>query len=124
MKRVLIFLLFVLTASVLAKDSRINQLFWRKFTPRAMSSTTEAPGEFQKNMNMTNAKEVMDVLNTLVKVQRDQANIINVRDAQSEEFEKKVMNFMDQTTDVLQKLDKKIKMLQRIFHKIASDIEE
>ena len=43
-----------------------------------MSSTTEAPGEFQKNMNMTNAKEVMDVLNTLVKVQRDQGKIFNV----------------------------------------------
>ncbi|EGT54883.1 hypothetical protein CAEBREN_07299 [Caenorhabditis brenneri] len=66
----------------------------------------------------------MDTLVSLAKVQRDQAETFRMWAAQFQTFKNNVMKFMDQTSDVLQKNEKKITTLQRVVRKIASDMDE
>ncbi|EFO96757.1 hypothetical protein CRE_17228 [Caenorhabditis remanei] len=131
MNKTFVFLLFVIVASVLAQD-RPSRLHRERVRSQSSGSTTEAPEEHHEehheevevNKSTDKVMGSMDTLSALARVQRDQAETFRLWASQFEVFKNNVMKFMEQTTDVLQKQDKKIKTLQRVVRKIASDIDE
>ncbi|CAP28011.1 Protein CBG08118 [Caenorhabditis briggsae] len=145
MNKSLLVICFVIVAVALAQDSsRKSRLFEERI--RTQDRTTAAPatvdhpehpeeGHYEpenKKPDHTESPKTldsgvigsMDTLKSLARVQRDQAETFRLWASQFQVFKTDVMAFMEQTSNVLQKNDKKIKTLQRVVRKIATDIDE
>lgn len=136
MNKSLILLLVVVIAAALAQDSRPSRIFRERV--RSQDATAATPPASEEDHHddeeededhrpvKTNGGVMgsMDTIAALAKVQRDQAESFHLWSSQFNVFKKDVMKFMEQTSDVLQKNDKKIKTLQRVVRKIANDIDE
>ncbi|CAO4382874.1 unnamed protein product [Caenorhabditis nigoni] len=136
---------FVIVVVALAQDpSRQSRLFKERI--RTQDRTTAAPATEDhlehseedhnepenKKPDLTESSKTLDsgvigsidTLKSLARVQRDQAETFRLWASQFQVFKTDVMTFMEQTSNVLQKNDKKIKTLQRVVRKIATDIDE
>ncbi|CAL2052820.1 unnamed protein product [Caenorhabditis brenneri] len=139
MNKHLFLLLAIFALSALAKENRLQRIF-RENSRSPQETTTATPSRSgveeveeastaPRNPSPTpkaNSEVLgsMDTLVSLAKVQRDQAETFRMWAAQFQTFKNNVMKFMDQTSDVLQKNEKKITTLQRVVRKIASDMDE
>lgn len=131
MNKKLFLLIAILAFSALAEDPKPSRIF--KERVRTQGSTTVVPDDSDiqhEESHITTAEKnsevlgSMDTLKSLARVQRDQAETFRMWASQFQTFKNNVMKFMDQTSDVLQRNEKKITTLQRVVRKIASDMDE
>lgn len=135
-------LLVVLVSATVGLDSRPSRIFKERVRSQEVTSSTVHPDEDHEMEYHVEEKEhhedfepmtpkksdnvmgSMDTMASLARVQRDQAETFRLWSSQFHVFKNSVMKFMSQTSDVLQKNEKKIKTLQRVVKKIANDIDE
>uniref|UniRef100_A0A8R1I492 SXP/RAL-2 family protein Ani s 5-like cation-binding domain-containing protein n=1 Tax=Caenorhabditis japonica TaxID=281687 RepID=A0A8R1I492_CAEJA len=118
MLKLIVFLVLSFVLSV-QSDAAPSRIF--KERTRGQQNTISKTNESSERESPVMGS--VETLASLARVQKDQAETFHLWSNQFQAFKNNVIKFMDQTSDVLQKNDKRIKTLQRVVRKIDHDID-
>uniref|UniRef100_A0A1I7U7H4 RxLR effector protein n=1 Tax=Caenorhabditis tropicalis TaxID=1561998 RepID=A0A1I7U7H4_9PELO len=134
MSKSLILLFAVLLPVAFALDSKPSRIFKERVRTQETTSTAYANDSHEEHhleddhheqqiipKRRDNVMGSMDTMESLARVQRDQAETFRLWASQFQTFKNNVMKFMEQSSDVLQKHEKKITTLQRLARKIVKE---